>query len=81
MSKDSLDRGKVELYKHGYAVFHYSEQSSKFLFCVNSQDIEAEVKVKGCLVDFIRKRLDLTGTKRACDTEIGGASTVFGRQE
>lgn len=46
-------------------------------FRVNGQDCEAQVRVNELLVDFIRDRLGLTGTKRSCDIEICGACTVL----
>ncbi len=46
-------------------------------FRVNGQDCEAQVRVNELLVDFIRDRLGLSGTKRSCDIEICGACTVL----
>lgn len=46
-------------------------------FRVNGQDCEAQVRVNELLVDFIRDRLGLTGTKKSCDIEICGACTVL----
>lgn len=44
---------------------------------INGQEYKAEVKAHELLIDFIRDRLGLTGTKRSCDMEICGACTVL----
>jgi len=46
-------------------------------FRVNGQDREAQVRANELLIDFLRDRLGLTGTKRSCDIEICGACTVL----
>ena len=46
-------------------------------FRLNGQDCQAEVRANELLIDFIRDRLCLTGTKRSCDIEICGACTVL----
>lgn len=46
-------------------------------FRLNGQDYEAEVRSHELLIDFVRDRLGLTGTKRSCDIEICGACTVL----
>ena len=46
-------------------------------FRLNGQDCEAEVKSHELLIDFIRDRLGLTGTKRSCEIEICGVCTVL----
>jgi len=43
---------------------------------VNGVRHEAEVEPRTLLVDFLRDRLGLTGTKIGCDTSICGACTV-----
>lgn len=46
-------------------------------FRLNGQECRAEVESSDLLIDFIRDRLNLTGTKRSCDMEICGACTVL----
>ena len=46
-------------------------------FRLNGQECRAEVDGAELLIDFIRDRLGLTGTKRSCDMEICGACTVL----
>lgn len=46
-------------------------------FRLNGQECTSEVDSSELLVDFIRDRLGLTGTKRSCDIEICGACTVL----
>lgn len=46
-------------------------------FRLNGQECRAEVGASELLIDFIRDRLRLTGTKRSCDIEICGACTVL----
>jgi carbon-monoxide dehydrogenase small subunit len=46
-------------------------------FRLNGQECRSEVNASDLLIDFIRDRLGLTGTKRSCDMEICGACTVL----
>ncbi len=46
-------------------------------FRLNGHEYEEKVKTNELLIDFIRDRLGLTGTKRSCDMEICGACTVL----
>jgi carbon-monoxide dehydrogenase small subunit len=46
-------------------------------FRINGQEGRAEVESSELLIDFIRDRLGLTGTKRSCDIAICGACTVL----
>jgi carbon-monoxide dehydrogenase small subunit len=46
-------------------------------FHLNGQECRAEVNASDLLIDLIRDRLGLTGTKRSCDMEICGACTVL----
>lgn len=44
---------------------------------VNGVRWEGEVPVEEVLLDFLRQRLGLTGTKRSCESEVCGACTVL----
>jgi carbon-monoxide dehydrogenase small subunit len=43
---------------------------------LNGAPVTVEVETGDFLVDVLRDRLGLTGTKRSCDTEVCGACTV-----
>src|SRR5881628_1096676 len=44
---------------------------------VNGRRWSGEVPVEETLLEFLRLRLGLTGTKRACESEVCGACTVL----
>jgi carbon-monoxide dehydrogenase small subunit len=44
---------------------------------VNGTPVEVGVETGDYLLDILRERLGLTGTKRSCDTEVCGACTVL----
>src|SRR5436190_7562405 len=44
---------------------------------VNGNSWSGEVPVEETLLEFIRSRLRLTGTKRSCESEVCGACTVL----
>ncbi|MBI4528261.1 MAG: (2Fe-2S)-binding protein [Deltaproteobacteria bacterium] len=46
-------------------------------FRLNGRECQAEAKTNELLIDFIRDRLGLTGTKKSCDIEICGSCTVL----
>jgi aerobic carbon-monoxide dehydrogenase small subunit len=46
-------------------------------FRVNGQQNETAVRPQELLIDFVRERLALTGTKRSCDIEVCGTCTVL----
>ena len=46
-------------------------------FTVNGRPYELTVPAHALLLDVLRDRLDLKGSKRSCDTEVCGACTVL----
>jgi aerobic-type carbon monoxide dehydrogenase small subunit (CoxS/CutS family) len=46
-------------------------------FVLNGREREIEVAPFDLLIDVLRDRLNLTGTKRSCDVEVCGACTVL----
>ncbi len=44
---------------------------------VNGKPWSGEVPVEETLLEFLRNRLQLTGTKRSCESEVCGACTVL----
>jgi carbon-monoxide dehydrogenase medium subunit len=44
---------------------------------VNGQEWQGEVPVEETLLDFLRTRRQLTGTKRSCESQVCGACTVL----
>jgi carbon-monoxide dehydrogenase small subunit len=46
-------------------------------FRLNGLEFSADIAPAELLIDFLRDRLGLTGTKRSCDIEICGACTVL----
>jgi carbon-monoxide dehydrogenase small subunit len=44
---------------------------------VNGRGVELAVHPEELLLDVVRERLGLTGTKRSCDTQVCGACTVL----
>ena len=44
---------------------------------INGQEWTGEVPVEEVLLDTLRARLQLTGTKRSCESEVCGACTVL----
>ncbi|MHC2464552.1 (2Fe-2S)-binding protein [Bradyrhizobium embrapense] len=46
-------------------------------FSLNGKTIAVDVPAHMLLIDLIRDRLDLKGTKRSCDMEVCGACTVL----
>jgi carbon-monoxide dehydrogenase small subunit len=44
---------------------------------VNKRQVTLEVEPRELLIDVLRTRLELTGTKRSCDVEVCGACTVL----
>ncbi len=44
---------------------------------VNGRAVDVDVETGDFLIDVLRERLGLTGTKRSCDTQVCGACTVL----
>lgn len=44
---------------------------------INGRDVELEIESRELLIDLLRDRLELTGTKRSCDSQVCGACTVL----
>ena len=44
---------------------------------VNGAPWQGHVQAEETLLEFVRERLDLTGTKRSCESEVCGACTVL----
>jgi carbon-monoxide dehydrogenase small subunit len=50
---------------------------AKLKLRINSEDVEVEAKETALLLDVLRERLEMTGTKRGCETSHCGACTVL----
>jgi carbon-monoxide dehydrogenase small subunit len=46
-------------------------------FTLNGEPTDLEIRPNELLIDVLRDRLGLTGTKKSCDVEICGACTVL----
>ncbi len=46
-------------------------------FVLNGKATQLEIRPNELLIDVLRDRLNLTGTKKSCDVEICGACTVL----
>jgi aerobic carbon-monoxide dehydrogenase small subunit len=44
---------------------------------INGEDVEAEAEESALLLDVLRESLEMTGTKRGCETSHCGACTVL----
>lgn len=44
---------------------------------INGRAIALEIESRELLIDLLRDRLELTGTKRSCDSQVCGACTVL----
>ena len=54
-----------------------SEEIVPIRFVINGKPHATEVKPQELLIDFLRERLGLTGTKRSCDMEVCGTCAVL----
>ena len=53
----------------------------KLSLTVNGKSWSGEVPIEETLLEFLRNRLRLTGTKRSCESEVCGACTVLVDQQ
>lgn len=68
MGADSMDESVGEL---------RTQQTVEVSLTANGQAWSGAVPVEEVLLDFLRDRLRLTGTKRGCESEVCGACTVL----
>lgn len=54
-----------------------TQQTAKITLEINGKSWSGEVPVEEVLLDFLRYRAGLTGTKRSCESEVCGACTVL----
>jgi aerobic-type carbon monoxide dehydrogenase small subunit (CoxS/CutS family) len=54
-----------------------SQSTFNLSLTVNASAWSGEVRVEETLLEFLRNRLRLTGTKRSCESEVCGACTVL----
>jgi aerobic-type carbon monoxide dehydrogenase small subunit (CoxS/CutS family) len=54
-----------------------TQQTAKIALEINGKSWSGEVPVEEVLLDFLRYRAGLTGTKRSCESEVCGACTVL----
>ena len=53
------------------------QSSIQISLTINGNPWSGEVPVEETLLEFIRSRLRLSGTKRSCESEVCGACTVL----
>ena len=51
--------------------------SFKLTLTINGSEWAGEVPIEETLLEFLRNRIRLTGTKRSCESEVCGACTVL----
>ena len=54
-----------------------STETTTVAFTLNGAPCEVELEPRELLIDVLRERLRLTGTKRSCDVQVCGACTVL----
>lgn len=54
-----------------------SSETIAVTFVLNGRPVDIDVAPFELLIDVLRDRLDLKGTKRSCDVEVCGACTVL----
>ena len=57
-----------------------TSQSFALSLTVNGERWSGEVPVEETLLEFVRNRLGLTGTKRSCESQVCGACTLLVEQ-
>jgi aerobic-type carbon monoxide dehydrogenase small subunit (CoxS/CutS family) len=57
-----------------------AQSTFKLSLIVNGQPWSGEVPIEETLLELLRNRLRLTGTKRSCESEVCGACTVLVNQ-
>jgi carbon-monoxide dehydrogenase small subunit len=62
--------GLIEIHMNAQATFNLS-------LTVNGEPWSGEVPIEETLLELLRNRLRLTGTKRSCESEVCGACTVL----
>jgi aerobic-type carbon monoxide dehydrogenase small subunit (CoxS/CutS family) len=53
------------------------QKTFRLSLTINGQSWSGEIPVQESLLEFLRTRLRLTGTKRSCESEVCGACTVL----
>ena len=54
-----------------------AQSTFRLSFTVNGQPWSGDVAIEETLLELLRNRLRLTGTKRSCESEVCGACTVL----
>ena len=54
-----------------------AQQTVPVVLHINGQAWSGEVRAEETLLEFVRERLRLTGTKRSCESQVCGACTVL----
>ena len=54
-----------------------AQSTVNLTFTINGQPWSGEVPIEETLLELLRNRLRLTGTKRSCESEVCGACTVL----
>ncbi len=49
----------------------------EIVLTLNGQPVRADIEPQELLLDFVRERQGLTGTKRSCEVQVCGACTVL----
>ncbi len=54
-----------------------TRQTFDLFLTINGRPWQGQIPVEETLLEFVRQRLGLTGTKRSCESEVCGACTVL----
>jgi aerobic-type carbon monoxide dehydrogenase small subunit (CoxS/CutS family) len=63
------------------AEINKEQQTFELSVIVNGRSWDGQVLVQETLLEFLRNRLGLTGTKRSCESQVCGACTVLVNKE